>query len=775
MQYLELREVYTHNLKGFNLRVPLNSLVVITGPSGSGKSSLAINTIAEEGKNRLFQILNYSQQSDFSTVSKAKFLSPIPPVIAITQGVKNWHPYKTVGEFLSLYQTLGLLFEEYGEYKCPECGEFNKVSSLSKIIKWFQSVREGEKFYFLLPLSETSPKALEFLVSQGYVKYIVDDKEIDLSERRIPAKFDRIYLLLDKMIKEKGSLERFVENLRISLGLNQGRVILKFLNGKEYFFNLKSVCLKCGTQLLTEWIKCKSCKGHGYREKEACKECKGLKIESLILKSKLFENTVEEWLNMSIKKFYDNLKELEIPENLKSWVDSILFKLEKALFLEMDYLKLSTPVFNLSIGERKLLEILLIFGVNLNKVLYILDEPTLGLDIGKKKKLLILLKELINNGNSVVLVEHDPYIIQNADYIIELGREGGEKGGYLIKADFKERFFDNSDSLVSEYLKGKRKIRGLFSFREKENFFQEKEDIIEILLDIEKIKLLKGGVNLIYGKTGSKKTEIFNKLYEVLEKKENKVLKVETRYLERKNDLIISYTGIWDDLREILVKLPSARVKGLTKRNFSFYTKEGVCPACKGKGKKILETENFKLSYLCEECLGKRLNPEVLSLSYKGFKISEIFDFTINELLPIFGNISKIKDKVLLLKDLNLSYLKLGQELQELSGGEKNRLFIARKFLEETEFNYLLLEFPLQGLFLEDIKHLANWLNFLKRKNITIIVLETNPLAFFLSDWLIEIEKGKVKFAGFSREWIENFKNKNFKNEKLFYQEFFDL
>jgi len=770
LPYLELKEVYTHNLKGIDLKIPLNSLVVITGPSGSGKSSLAINTIAEEGKNRLFQILNYSQEVSLNIVPKAKFVSPLPPIIAMTQGVKNWHPYKTIGEFLFLYQTLRLLFEELGEYKCPACGEFNKVTNLNKIIKWYQNLKEGEKFYLLLPLPERSPKALEFLISQGYTKYIIDDKEIDLSEESIPAKFERIYLLLDRMIKEKGSIERFLENLRISQSLNQGRIILKFLKGGEYFFNLKPICLRCGTQLLTEWIKCKSCKGYGYKGKEVCEECEGLKIASTILESKLLGKSIKEWLNLSIEEFYYTLKELNIPEGLKSWFESIFFKLEKALFLEIDYLKLSTPVFNLSVGERKLLELLLIFGTNLNKVIYILDEPTLGLDIDKKKKLLILLRNIINLDNSVILIEHDPYIIENADYIIELGPEGGERGGYLIKADFKEEFFKKPETLTSQYLKGKRKLIDL-SFISKD--YPKEKKLIEVFVEEPKINLLKDGINLFYGKIGSKKTLFFEKLYERL-KKERKILKIEAKELKGRDDLIISYTGIWDDLREILIKLPSARIKGLTQKNFSFYTKEGVCSSCRGKGKRIWETENLKLSSICEECLGKRLNPEVLNLTYKGFKISEIFDFTIEEILSIFSGVYQIKEKVQLLKELNLSYLKLGQSIEELSGGERNRLFIARKLLSNIKFDYLFLEYPLQGLHLEDIKYFANWLNTLKRKNITIVILDTNLITLFLSEWIIEIEERKPKFMGYSKDWLKTLGDKNFKKEILFYQKFFD-
>ncbi|PMP67084.1 MAG: hypothetical protein C0190_04055 [Thermodesulfobacterium geofontis] len=768
MQYLELKEVYTHNLKGFDLKIPLNSLVVITGPSGSGKSSLAINTIAEEGKNRLFQILNYSQEFKIiNTTSKAKFISPIPPIIAMTQGVKYWHPYKTVGEFLSLNQILRVLFEEFGEYKCCFCGEFNKVTNPNKVIKWYQSLKEGEKFYFLLPLPESTPKALEFLLSQGYTKYIVDNKEIDLSEESIPTKFDNIFLLLDRMIKEKRSTERFLENLKLSLSLNQGRIILRFLDGKEYFFNLKPICLKCGNQLLTEWTKCKFCRGYGYKEKIICKNCKGLKLEPVILESKLFGNTLEGWFNLSIKEFYYTLKSLKISEGLKIWFESLFFKLEKALFLGLDYLKLSTPVFNLSVGERKLLEILLIFGANLNKVLYILDEPTLGLDIKKKEKLLSILRNLIENDNSIILIEHDPYIIEKADYIIELGPERGEKGGYLIKADFKERFLKEPDTLTSEYLKGKRKLKKML-------LSKEKTELISIFLNDQKIDLLKRGINLIFGNIGSKKTLFFEKLYENLKKKGEKVLRVEVKDFKGKDELLISYIGIWDDLREILIKLPSARMKGFTKRHFSFYTKEGVCPACKGKGKKIWETEILKLCTICEECFGKRLNPEVLNLTYKGFKIAEIFDFTVEEALPIFGNIYQIKEKVELLKKLNLSYLKLGQSIDELSGGERERIFIAKKLSTNVKFDYLFLEFPLQGLHLEDLKYFTNWLETLKEKDITIIFLETNLLALFLSEWIIKVKEGEPEFMGYSEDFLKTLKEKDFKKEVLFYQKFFN-
>ncbi len=767
MKYLEIKEIFTNNLKGFDLKIPLNCLVVITGPSGAGKSSLAIDTIAKEGIRRIYQILNYSQQTILNNLHQAKFVSPTPPVIAISQGVKGWNPYKTVGEFLYIYQTLFLLFQEYGEYKCSKCGEFNRVSEINQVIKWYQDLEEGKRFYFLLPLVETSPKALEFLVSQGYTKYLIDEKEIDLSEEKIPNQFKKVYLVLDRIIKEKATLERFVENLRISLYLNQGRIQLRLKEGKEYIFNLKPQCLNCGNQLQIKWIKCKSCKGLGYKEKRECEKCEGLKLDSIILESKMFKRHIKEILNFTLEEFYKFLSELKLSKNLKLWKESILNKLRKAFFLEMGNLKISSPVFKLSVGERKLLELLFIFSTNLNNIIYVLDEPTLGLDIKRREKLLFFLRELIKKDNSVIVVEHDPFIISNADFIIELGPEGGERGGYLIKADFKEKFFKTKDSLTSKYLEGEFKIRTLLSL-------EKKNELISIDLNGEKIDLLKGNINLIYGETGAKKTPFFYSLCEALEKEGEKVLLIETTFLDKKTDLVISYTGIWDDLREILIKLPFARIKGLEKRHFSFYTKEGVCSGCKGRGKKILDTENIKIEFLCEQCLGKRLNQEVLNLTYKGFKISEIFDFTIDMVFPLVNNIYSIKEKILHLKNLNLSYLKLGQDIRELSGGEKNRLFLAKNLFDNRDFDFLFLEFPLQGLHLKDVENFLRWLEDLKIKEKTIVILETNPLAIFLCNWIIEIQDGKARFIGESQKWVKEIEKTINKKNLTIYQKIFD-
>ncbi len=751
MQYLEINDILTHNLKGFNLKIPLNTLVIITGPSGSGKSSLAINTIAEEGKNRFLQALNYSKEFLITSSYQAKFLTSIPPVISLTQGLKNWFPYKTAGDFFLISRFLETLFMEKGEYYCPKCNSYNRVSSINEVIKWFQELKNGTRFYFLLPLPEKSPKALEYLISQGYTKYLIDNKEVDLSEENLPLSFNKIFLVLDRMIKEDKETDRFIENLRLSLALNKGRVVLKLKSGEEHVFNLRPVCLNCGSNLCIIWKKCEACKGYGYKEKIPCKVCRGLKLDPVILKSKILGKTVEDWLNSSVEEFYNFLKKSEILKEHKVWTEVILSKLEKAIFLELNYLKLSTPVFKLSTGEKKLLELIQIFSSDLRNCLYILDEPSLGLDLGKKEKLIKLLKEIINKQSSVILIEHDPYLIKEADYIIELGPKGGEKGGYLIKACFKDEYFKNDDSLTLKYFKGKKNLC---------KFWQKKEEILDINCDNYNISILKKGFNIIYGKVGSGKALIFNTLVEELKKRKEKVVISETELFKKRNDWIITYLGIWDELRKIFIKTPLARMKGLTSKHFSFTSKEGVCPGCKGKGKKTYESNGIKIEFLCEDCLGKRLNSEVLNLEYKGFKISELLDFTVEEALSIFANILKIKEKLIHVNNLGLGYLKFSQEISELSGGEKVRLSLVKKLYSEKDFKYVFLEYPFQGLHLEDIKNFLNWMRILLEKDITFVILETNPLAILLADFIIEVENQKIKYTGFKEDWVKLLKDK---------------
>ncbi len=745
MQYLELKDIFTHNLKGFSLKIPLNKLVVITGPSGSGKSSLAVDTIAEEAKNRFLQVLNYSKDFFITKTYKAKFLTPLPPVISLTQGLKDWFPYKTVADFFLITNFLETLFLEEGEYYCPECNTYTRINSLNEAIKWFQALKKGTRFYFLLPLEKPSSKALEYLLSQGFSKYFIDNREIDLSEEKPPKQFERVFLVLDRMIKEEKEVDRFLEDLRMSLSINRGRVVLRLPSGEEVAFNLRPVCKGCGAGLLIFWKKCQVCRGYGYKEKIPCESCKGLKLDPLVLETRIFGRSVRKWLNLSLKEFYEFLKKTGFQKERRIWVDSLKVVLEKAIYMELDYLNVSTPVFKLSTGERKLLELILMFSSELQNCLYILDEPSLALDFSKKNKLIELLQDIVKKQNSVILIEHDPYLIKEGDFIIELGPKGGEKGGHLIKACFKEEYFKNTDSLTLEYLKGRKK---LFRPKRAENEF----------IYLRNIMLLKKGINLIYGSVGSKKSLIFNELAKELMKAGKEVALSETEVFRKRGDWIITYLGIWDELRKIFVKTPYARIKGLTSKHFSFTSKEGVCAGCKGRGKKVYESNGVKLEVLCEECFGKRLNKEALELEYKGFKVSELLDFTVEEAISVFANISKIKEKLLHIKDLGLGYLKLSQELGSISGGERIRLSLVKRLFSKKGLDFVFLEYPFQGLHLEDVKNFLKWMEFLLEKDVTFVILETNPIILLLSDFVIEVKGGEVVFAGFKEEWLKGFK-----------------
>jgi len=727
LDYIEVKDITTHNLKGFDLKIPLNCLVVITGPSGSGKSSLAINTILAEAKKELSQVLF---QKPAQTQIGAKFVNPLPPAIGLSQEFVQRFSYSAVGDILSIFKFLQILYLEKGEYFCTNCGKHNPVNSLQSVLLWYKSLSEGKKFYFLLPLMEKSPKALDYLLSQGYTKYFIAGKEYDISEERIPEKElrkNQVFLILDRMITGKRSFERLLENIRMSMGINRGRVVLYFPEeGREYRMNFGETCVYCGAVLNIKKTFCERCRGHGYIEKKECPSCRGLKFSTAFLKSKVFGVEIESVLRMSLKEFKEFLKSLNRADlkEFKPYVEKEIKRLELAEYLGLGELKLVEPVFRLSTGEKRLLEIFLILSINLKGCIYVFDEPSTGLDFERRKKLLFLLREVLKKGNSVMLIEHDPYLISNADFLIELGPEGGRKGGYLL----------NSDFLKSEES---------FSLKFRIKKVKKRKDFIKCVVDGREIRILKKGITLVRGKEGRVAEEFFYRIQESLKEKGFSCAVSEVRRM-KEDELVINAVEVWKELRDFLVQLPQAKIKGLTRRHLSFGTKEGVCPGCKGKGKKVFKERGISVEMLCEECMGKKLNPEVLALEYRGFRVGDIFELTVQEAISLFENLRGIREKLLFLKKLGLGYLTLGQEVGSLSGGERARLGIAKRFFQKGRVDFLFLEYPCRGLHLKDLENFLDWLNWVNERA-GVVMIESNSFALFLSDWIINVDEDLIE------------------------------
>ncbi|MFN3921150.1 MAG: hypothetical protein ACK4K4_01970 [Caldimicrobium sp.] len=712
--YLELKDVSTHNLKGFDLKIPLNCLVVITGPSGSGKSSLAFDTIARASQNFQTLLENYGNPFSMSLDVKAQVLTSLPPVIALAQGVRDWYPYKNVSEILNINALLSFLFMKFGKIRCSKCGSLNVLHSSVEVLNWFETLPKGTKIYLLLPLLSTSAKSIEYFLSQGFTRFLIDGKEYDLSEEEIPKNFNRIFLLLDRLLKEERTLYRVIDDLRIAQGINRGVLVFQILDGETYSFNIGNSCAYCGQILIKVFLRCKECKGQGYFQKSPCPRCKGLKWEKSLLESRIFDLSIGKFLDLDLKGLQIFLEKNLSNEELKNFITPIY---EKAKYFGIDYLKLKTPVFELTLGERKLLEILLIFSVNFTGVLYILDEPTLGLDEENRKKLITLIREIIRRGNSFIVVEHDPTFIKEADFVVELGPQAAEKGGYLIRTGPGKDFVLKIPTSRKEY---------------KENM-----KYIEVSIGDENYKMCLQGINLFSGTHRREDVEKFERLYEAIKEKGFKALLSEEIVPAKSDKFLIEYIGLWDLWKEILIHLPEIRAKGLTKRHLSFNTPEGVCQTCKGKGVIFLKEHDLTFTYLCNTCLGKRLNYEVLNLTYKGYKLYDILDFTFEEAFDLFTQHFKIKEIILWLKDLKLSYLKLCQTLKDLSGGEKFRLSLVKKLIQKEKVDFFFLYYPFQGLSLSDLDDLFNFFRKLNFQGITLVLYEPHPLAVELVDYKV--------------------------------------
>ena len=531
----------------------------------------------------------------------------------------------------------------------------------------------------------------------------------------------------------------------------------------------------------------------GFMNKIDCPECKGKRLKKESLNFKFAGKNISELANLDIiklSKWFENI-ELKLSKKqkliAKEIIREIRIRISFLLDVGIDYLTLNRPTRSLSGGEAQRIRLATQIGSQLTNVLYILDEPSIGLHQRDNLRLIKALKELRDIGNSVIVVEHDKETILSADHVVDIGPGAGRHGGKIV-AEGTPKAMYNFNTLTCDYLSGKKEIKIPEVRRNGGNkniflFGAEGNNLKKIDL-----KLPLGKLICITGVSGSGKSTLINEtLYPILSHHFYRSVKKPLKYksiegIENIDKVIeidqspigrtprsnpATYTKVFDEIRKLFVRLPESQIRGYKPGRFSFNVKGGRCEKCKGAGVRVIEM-NFlpDVHVFCEECNGKRYNRETLEVRYKGKSINDILEMTINQAVDFFENIPFILQKIKTMKEVGLGYITLGQQSTTLSGGEAQRVKLASELSKhDTGKTLYILDEPTTGLHFEDVKVLLDVLNRLVDKGNTIIIIEHNMEVIKVADYIIDLgpeggeRGGEIIAEGTPEEICENKKS----------------
>jgi len=724
-----------HNLKNISLEIPKDKIVVFTGVSGSGKSSLVFDTIYTEAQRQLIETFSSFARARMPKLSKPDVdeIKNISTAIIIDQKRMGTTLRSTVGTATELYTYLRLLFSRCGDKfigpsfvfgfnhplgMCPECKGLGKriTVDVNQLIDKNKTIREGAIRH---PDHKVGGWNWREMVSIGL--FDVDKKLSDFSEKEI----QKLLYAKSIPINKKHGAGTYIKNFE---GIAR---------------RLERVYLNKAPEELTSERKNAYQKYFIYSD---CNSCNGSRINEKARSVEVNSKTIPELINLELtdlNKYLDEIKG-DIAKPLVKKMKQILLHL---IEIGVGYLSLNRPVATLSGGESQRVKMARQLDCDLVDMMYILDEPSIGLhprDISKLIEMLIKLKE---KGNSVFVVEHDPALIKCADYIIDIGPYAGSKGGEVIYSGTFEGL-KKSKGLTAEYLNKKEKL---------DNNRKQWNEFIEInnasLHNLKNIstKIPKGVLTCITGVAGSGKSSLINDIF--IKENKDAIIIDQSPVGKSSRSNPATYVGIFDDIRKEFAKE--------TKTNpslFSFNSK-GACPKCKGLG-----TISYEMSFLdevkiiCDECSGKRYTDKVLELQYHGKNIQEVLKTTISELMGFF-NSPEINRKLKVLCDVGLEYLEIGQPLSTLSGGEAQRIKLAAELHKKG--NIYFMDEPTTGLHMADIEKLLKIIKKLVDNNNTVIVIEHNLEVIEHADWIIDLgpeggnRGGEILFEGTPEDLIK--------------------
>ncbi|HXC00883.1 MAG TPA: excinuclease ABC subunit UvrA [Terriglobales bacterium] len=881
---ISVRGARQHNLKNIDVEIPRNTLTVITGLSGSGKSSLAFDTIYAEGQRRYVETLSaYARQFlDQMERPDVDSIDGLSPSISIEQKTTSRSPRSTVGTITEIYDYLRLLYSSIGVPHCPNCGKPITRQSAEQIVQRVMALTPDDRVMIMAPIVRGRKgefkKEMEKLIQHGFSRARVDGELVNLEDDLAldKRKNHTIEVVIDRLLVKPGIETRLEQSVALAMKLGGGLVLVAVVNGDETLYSSRLACPDCGISVPqleprsfsfnSSYGACPECHGLGsrydldaakvivdwskpildgglgpgsasqnlvrsiqllvqaygfnlatpfekfpdkiqnlllngepqrggktgflgilghlkqnlesstsdtYREylldfmsATECSVCHGKRLRPESLAVKVNGMSIADFTSLPIARALDAARKIKLTGRELTIAGRIAHEItERLQFLHdvgLGYLSLGRSAATLSGGEGQRIRLATQIGSKLRGVLYVLDEPSIGLHHRDNGRLLAALENLRDLGNTVLVVEHDEETIRRADYVIDLGPGAGRHGGELVASGTPAEIMASTASLTGAYIAGRQQIamlpqrrspngKAVTVFGARENNLKNFDVVFPL-----------GVMTVVTGVSGSGKSTLVNDiLYRALAKQlyrsreeagshkaitgaelVDKVIRIDQSPIGRTpRSNPATYTGIFAAVRDLYAMLPESRERGYKPGRFSFNVAGGRCEACQGEGQRRIEMNFLPDVYVqCEVCGGRRYNHETLSVHYNGHSIADLLEMPVSDVLQILENIPQVKQKLQTLVDVGLGYIHLGQSAVTLSGGEAQRIKLARELSKrQTGKTLYLLDEPTTGLHFDDVRKLLDVLHRLTDLGNTVIIIEHNLDVIRNADWILDL------------------------------------
>lgn len=906
---IEIIGARTHNLKNITVSIPAGKLTVVTGVSGSGKSSLAFDTLYAEGQRRYVESLSTYARQFISRMPRPEVdeIRNVPPAIALEQKNSVKNARSTVGTATEINDYLRILFSRGGQIFDLVTGQLVEADSPQSAAVKILALPQKTKLLILATIKLEKRSALEGTLDeikrQGFTKIFFEGETISLEDDwKAPKKVSEFDVVIDRLVVQPEIQTRLTEALSIAFRIGRGVAAVQVLGGERLLFSDKLLCHESGILYRSPEPRlfsfsnplgaCTMCQGFGrvtgidwsrvvpdptlsisggaiapwrgengeemlshlqaisgkrrilfhlpwkdlsedhrnfilhgendwpgvkgyfdwletkrykvqarvqlarYRGYTDCPDCKGGRLCREGRAVKVGGKNLPELWEMPIPQLRDWFENLSLSESRLKAVErplkEVKSRLDYLLQVGLNYLTLARQTRTLSGGEAQRINLATALGSALTETLYVLDEPTVGLHPRDTDRLIGIIKKLTEYGNTTVIVEHDLDVIREADHLIDIGPNAGEKGGtVLFEGAPKELNLKTQGSKTARFLKGDANTelsdrQSKIGRREPTGWFQV-EGAYENNLKYVTVDFPAGVLCVVTGVSGSGKSTLVTKCLHANYRRERGDINVEPGKvvgisgLDQFEDVILidqdpigrssrsnpaTYLKAYDGIRRILADTPLAQQRGITARDFSFNVAGGRCETCEGTGSQIIDMQFLAdVAVVCETCEGKRFQDHLLDVRYKELNINEILSLTVEEALELFADEAIIEKGLRPLVDVGLGYLRLGQPTNTISGGEAQRLKLALHLSEVSknkEEKLLIFDEPTTGLHAADIETLLKVFNRALDSNLSLLVIEHNLELMRHSDWIIDLGPeggdggGELVAVGTPEEIIQN-------------------